>query len=438
MIGSFFAIDWIVVKATIFIFGRSVFAAQKSFLEATYTIYPWCDVTHQEIGEEILTGSIQLRVDAFNYNSDLKYIRNCVKEVELPELPWFVGLVGSDSRESAEWEKVKDTYHELTEKVRGDMDTALGNWIPGLSLNNRMHWSRVGRAPVGFLLFCLSYVAPLHLLTYEGWKRWWSVGEAYFGTMLIFLGIWTTHVANDFEIVKKFESYKALNGLVYSHIGEGKKIEEDIFTKIENDEKVAFSQFVSAVTLGRIALLQIVPHLTLGSVILSSVASSPLFVGPFFEAKSGHVNTKNENENERKDAVFDIPPVSSMREKLPPLIFFGAFKEAKTMLDADSNTSRLLVLFFGYYILINHSRLIQFFINGYFCVVSIAIIFGSHILWLLVPVLMIILIHQGLLSAIFVVLLFIKLLFRKSNEDGTLSGQADWNVMLQRRVPERG
>jgi hypothetical protein len=413
MIGSFLAVDWIVVKATIFSFGRCVFMTQKAFLDAPYIIYPWRNVSDPENSGDVRTRSTELRTDAFTYNPDLISIREYAENVVLPDLPCFAGLVGSDREETIAWGEVKDTFYQFTQNVREDMDSILGEWVPGLSANNRKHWSDVGQAFVGFLLSCLSYVVLLHIWTSQGRKRWWGVIEAYFRTMLICLGIWTTTVADEFGIVKKFEDYKILSGVIYNT-----DEREDIYTKIENDEKVAFGQYVAAVTLGRIVLLQIVPQLTVVSLILSAVASTPLFVGLF----------------ETNDVTA---PVLSMKEKLLPLIFFNAYKEAKAMLEADSNYSTARVSFFTIYLFINHSRLIQFLINLYLCFVSIAIIFIPQVLWLLVPILIFILIIQGLLSSIFVVLLFMKLLLRNArSRDETLSGQPEWTVLVQRRLPD--
>jgi hypothetical protein len=141
---------------------------------------------------------------------------------------------------------------------------------------------------------------------------------------------------------------------------------QDTFTQIENDALDSFGQFIASITLCRIALLQIVPSLTLCSNFASAVASTPLFV------------------------LSD-----KMNKKLPPLIFTNFFTDTKAMLEKDhsSTNSRLRVWFFGYYRLINHSRLIQFLLNGYQSIVSMAIIFFPHYLHLLVPILVAILLH---------------------------------------------
>jgi hypothetical protein len=100
------------------------------------------------------------------------------------------------------------------------------------------------------------------------------------------------------------------------------------------------------------------------------------------------------------------------------------------MLKADS-TNRdppcLLAYFLGYYILINQSRLIQFFINGYSFLMSIAIIFFPKALFELTPFLIGMLLHQAILSSVYTMLVLKKLMFgqKARAEGGDMSSDSE-------------
>jgi len=290
-------------------------------------------------------------VDTFQNNSDIETLSTNVK---FSELPWCDGLEISDKNERCQWDEVLanlSTFYLMSKEVRKDISRgALGKWIP-----------------LAFIT-CLSYVMPFQiLLSSTGRERWSRVAKTYFSYLLMCLGIFNKEMAS--KIVENFHDFKSLTD-------DSSNFEETIFN---NDDTVAFVQFVSSFTTCRITLWQFVPSLTLVSIMASAVASSPLYL-----------------------------PRNEMNIRLPPFFFFNAFTRAKKILNATSFFQGQ-VCFFGYYMLINHSRLIQFIINGFISLVSIAIIFSPNYLRLLVPPLMFILLHQGLLSAIFVVLqLFIQ------------------------------
>lgn len=105
--------------------------------------------------------------------------------------------------------------------------------------------------------------------------------------------------------------------------------------------------------------------------------------------------------------------------KLPPLLDTNAYKHAHSLLLADykKEPSRLQLAFLTYYIFINRSRLIQFCINAELNIVAIAIIFSPQQLKFLVPIMLFIMTHQGLLNSVYVVMLFKKLLFPIVTED---------------------
>jgi hypothetical protein len=139
----------------------------------------------------------------------------------------------------------------------------------------------------------------------------------------------------------------------------------------------------------RIALLQIEPSLTVWAVFASSVAASPLLV------------------------------CEAMHKKLPPLIATDAFQRAYDLLKETYCRKPPIIqtAFLGWYIFVNQSRIIQFMLAGFLNIVSIGIIFFPQRLKHLIPPLVILIVHYGLLQSIYVVYMFKKLLFPEMTEE---------------------
>jgi hypothetical protein len=139
----------------------------------------------------------------------------------------------------------------------------------------------------------------------------------------------------------------------------------------------------------RIALLQIDPSLTVWAVFASSVAASPLLV------------------------------CEAMHKKLPPLIATNAFQRAYDLLKETYCRKPPIIqtAFLGWYIFVNQSRIIQFMLAGFLNIISIGIIFFPQHLKNLIPPLVILIVHYGLLQSIYVVYLFKKLLFPEVTEE---------------------
>ena len=126
-----------------------------------------------------------------------------------------------------------------------------------------------------------------------------------------------------------------------------------------------------------------------------------------------------------------------MREMLPPLILPNPFEKARELLTADYRRAppRHKVWFLGYYILINQSRLIQYFLNAYFFLMSASMIFFPQALVQLVPILVALMLHQGIISSWYVILLLQKLLFnnrgRHEPEEGGEGSPENLPIALQ-------
>ena len=381
-VSSVVALDWMLFTG-IYYLGVFVFHSQRSFLKSKYMVH----TTYRTERFVPNSGSkkVKVFVDAFTYDKDLYKLRKYVCNAKVSKLPLCDGFVTEDNAESiadrqkedTEWKKEKQTlpsYYEMAQQVHRDMkaSTVMETYFP-------------------YTCNILCHVFLTQFLTTSGRKNWFRVLQTYFGMLLICVGIWPEWLVKDFKIVEKFDEFNRLNEAIYRQIGDRvfTKRVEDAFTKIDNDETLAFGQFIAAITTCRIALLQVAPSLTAWSLFASAVASTPLLVHP------------------------------SMSCKLPPLLDTNAYEHAHSLLLADykKQPSRLQLAFLTYYIFINRSRLIQFCINAELNIVAIAIIFFPQQLKFLVPIMLFIMTHQGLLNSVYVVMLFKKLLFPVVTED---------------------
>ena len=185
---------------------------------------------------------------------------------------------------------------------------------------------------------------------------------------------------------------------MYRRVGnrllDGDNGNEDVFTLIDNDEKVAFGQFLQAFISCRVALLQIFPVLTLWAIFASSVAAYPLFVPP---------------------------GCKRMQENLLPMIKWDARSTAQSYLGVEGGCmnapSIMQLTFLTYYLFIFQSRLILFCISGFQTGVAIAIVFAPNQIGPFVRALIAVLIHQGVLISGFIIMLFQKLLFPEVETD---------------------
>ena len=387
LVSSFFAVDWLFLKF-IFNLGRRVFSSQRTFLVKKFMIhtsYRQYDPKKEIYDPKETRSAVKVFVDAFDYDGDLKIRRTYAEKAKLRKLPWFDGLVcAADNAdaieertaEDKEWKEVEKTlpnFWEMSMEVKEEMQKM--EW-----LDKCLPWSYT----------YLCYLVPTQiLLTKSGRKNWLRVFQTYFGMFLVCFGIWPEWVVKDFKIIERFKKFVELQEIMYRNIGDEifeETLSKDVFTTIDNDKKVAFGQFVASMCTCRIALLQVAPVLTAFSLFSSSVAGSPLFVLS-----------------------------ADMEKELPPVIdLFQPFKDAETMLAADyanRTPPGLQKRFLGYYILINQSRLIQFIINGYSFLTSIAIIFFPKTIFVLTPFLTFIVLHQGILSSLYMMLLLKKLMF---------------------------
>lgn len=381
---SIFALDWIILYF-VYTVALFVFWSQQAFLTGKYMIH----TAHKKAPMDRrcpASTKVKVFVDAFTYDRDLARLRKYATNAQLCRLPLCDGWVFTDTaetvadriQEDAEWKEVEKTlpsYFDFAMDVRKEMEDKLKDtWMEDSLPYVLCHW----------------FITQI-MFTKVGRETWLRVCKTYFGMILLCMGIWPEWLVRDFKIIEKFEEFKRQNEAIYRQVGNGvfSNPLEDAFTKIDNDERVSFGQFVSAVTMCRIALLQIEPSLTVWAVFASSVAASPLFV------------------------------CEAMHQKLSPLIATDAFQWAYHLLKETYNKKPPMIqtAFLGWYIFVNQSRIIQFMLAGFLNIVSIGIIFFPQHLKHLIPPLVILIVHYGLLQSIYVVYMFKKLLFPEVTEE---------------------
>lgn len=394
---SIFALDWIILYF-VYTLAWFVFRSQQAFLTGKYMIH----TAHKKFPRDRrCPASTKVKVfeDAFTYDRDLVKLRKYATNAQLCRLPLCDGWVVTDTadtfvdriQEDAEWKEVEKTmpsYFDFAMDVRKAMlkdtedDESLAEGQGAAYVPSTYYYL--------CNVLCHWFITQI-MFTAVGRKTWKRVCKTYFGMILLCMGIWPEWLVRDFKIIEKFEEFKRLNEAIYRQVGNGvfSKPLEDAFTKIDNDQGVSFGQFVSAVTMCRIALLQIEPSLTVWAVFASSVAASPLLV------------------------------CEAMHKKLPPLIATDAFQRAYDLLKETYCRKPPIIqtAFLGWYIFINQSRIIQFMLAGFLNIVSIGIIFFPQRLKHLIPPLVILIVHYGLLQSIYVVYMFKKLLFPEVTEE---------------------
>jgi hypothetical protein len=370
---SIFAFDWIILYF-VYTLAWFVFRSQQAFLTGKYMIH----TTHKKALRDACRDLARLR----------KYAANA----QLCRLPLCDGWVVTDTadtvkdrnQEDAEWKEVEKTmpsYSNSEIDVRKVLEAMSNYFNPERKAESQESF------PYVFFVLCHLFIIL------------WRVGKTFFGMIFLCMGIWPDWLVRDFKIIEKFQEFKRLNEAIYRQVGNGVFLNplEDAFTKIDNDEGVSFGQFVSAVTMCRIALLQIEPSLTVWAVFASSVAASPLLV------------------------------CEAMHKKLPPLFATDAFQRAYDLLDKTYFRKPPIIqtAFLGWYIFVNQSRIIQFMLAGFLNIISIGIIFFPQHLKNLIPPLVVLIVHYGLLQSIYVVYMFKKLLFPEVTEEiSQMEGQA--------------
>jgi len=371
---SIFALDWIILYL-VYTLAWFVFRSQQAFLTGKYMI-------HTAAHKKALRDACR----------ELDRLRKYAAYAQLCRLPLCDGWVVTDTadtvkdrnQEDAEWKEVEKTmpsYSNSEIDVRKVLEAMSNCFYPERKAEGQESF------PYVFFVLCHLFIIL------------WRVGKTFFGMILLCMGIWPDWLVRDFKIIEKFEEFKRLNEAIYRQVGNGVFLNplEDAFTKIDNDEGVSFGHFVSAVTMCRIALLQIEPSLTVWAVFASSVAASPLLV------------------------------CEAMHKKLPPLFATDAFQRAYDLLDKTYFRKPPIIqtAFLGWYIFVNQSRIIQYMLAGFLNIISIGIIFFPQHLKNLIPPLVVLIVHYGLLQSIYVVYMFKKLLFPEVTEEiSQMEGQA--------------
>jgi hypothetical protein len=179
----------------------------------------------------------------------------------------------------------------------------------------------------------------------------------------------------------------------------------DIFTRLENDRKVKFPQFLYATITSRLAILQVVKYATIWTTFAIDVSSCPILV----------------------------MPGSKMIELLPPLIDWHAWEDSRNWLQQEAENqhepNKALRIFLCVFIFVRRSRLVEFVIKAFLNSVACCISFFPEYLDYFAPAMFCILALQGILYAGQVFVQLNRLLYpmssRKGNQQPSSSARSD-------------
>ena len=345
--------------------------------------------------------SWERQIDAFDYDDEMRNMREQVHMMKLPTTPWLDALtteydidnINERQLELKLWteiEKNLPTYVKMVNSVQSEL------------IDDKYWWWK-----------WLCWILPVQFFATEGKNQWKRVARGYIAMLLATFGIWNQLVIEEFDIVNQFKEYKELVGDAYTHevsVSDGDNA-DDIFTKLDNDEKLEFSQYLSATITSRAMLLQILPNLTGAAILAADLSSCPLFT------------------------QFDV----SFNNRLPPLLATNALEDARTLLLNESgNTSdkpsQAMTYYFATYIFFRNSRLIDFSKKIFLFVIGMAIAKFPHALNCLTPLLLVIILIDGWLNATYVIIMLNRLLFPKESI-GTSSVTPGAEIELQSVPP---
>lgn len=419
-IGQIFALEKLVLAA-VFYFGKVVFYQLKHYLKTPKMILAKKLKPERTIKVEVVTGKgkiekvkkirpeekyVRVEVDAYEHDKELELLRRYVQDVELCNLRMQCFDTVDEEYlferrlEHEAWldvEKNLPSYFNMCLEIREEMKEKLDQHLP---------W--------GYKWMC--YLMPTQLIFSEiGRRHWYRVAKTYFGMACVAIGLWPQWVVKDFRIIEKFDDYNNATKELYSKVGDEvfqRQNREDaktadLFTTIDNDERLAFANFVAAITTSRIVLFQIIPYFTVFSVISTAIANTPLF-------------------------VMD----KEMNDRLPAMFEWKAGVIATKLLINDQGHAPLYQrLFLTWYIFWNRSRAIQFFVNIYVFIVALKIYIDPRSVPRVVPVLLVIVFHQCLLASGYVILLVRKLLFPDINKIAIVLDE-DGNIVSPEQVDQ--
>jgi hypothetical protein len=502
VISIFSSVDWLLYRF-LFLYGNSILSRQQRFLLEPYEVRTYgSDEKHRfysvqsSVKENI--DMIQSDEDIFTMRDKLISIRSRVLSAKrIPALPWFDALESEDTaetimertKEKKVWEKVESdlpSFTDMCKDVRKELDETLliGGWL-------------------------LSWLFPVQIMTKKGKKHWKRVGRSYIAMMLASFGIWPDWVVETFDLkpkpksdeneeeqsnkpagrqksfrnfsfrgwlkalvatfdlnspeandnknpetISKVERYTQISNSIY---GEDEDDDgNDVFVRIENDEKLGFAQFMSATVTTRIALIQLIPVFTLASTVLTDLSCFPLFVSKEMDAK---LLPPRIDYDAVKDAIRYLKAENS--ESGLPLpddcTFYFLLQKAFSAINpvrlrgristendnAEDGNKIWLALFLSVYLFLNRSRMVNFGLTLFMDSISIAITFKPEILKYTVPIMTTILLIQGLINGIYVSILLQRLFFRKKTktaknrpENDSGGNSAAGNSPKESQVPE--
>lgn len=408
---NYFAPDRILM-GMVFNLGLTNLERYRKFLNTKYTIHAprirseFLSSEKEKLnsGDVLVDCNVEDVRDAFDYDPVLILLRDHAKKVRLEKIVSDVkegiNWNAADDRKEEEdkWNKVKETipnYYKMSGLVANEICVFFGLDEDPTALRFEASFDfavKVSKRALKYALFLSSFLPFIQVTTTIGREHWRRVFLTYTGMVLLTAGCWPKWLVRDFKIIEKFEEFKRMSNIAYSDLvpsmfdnGLLALSNEDTFTRIDNDQQIAFSRFVYATVSCRIALLQVFPPLTAVSSMFCALSATPWYVGD-----------------------------DAMSSMLPPLIYWDSFKKAEEWLRQDLNGEdppMLASFFLGYYLRVNRSRAIQFVIAFLINLVSVVIAFKPKYLIIMVPIIIFVVVHQGLLAGGYVFLLFKKLFF---------------------------
>ena len=322
----------------------------------------------------------------------------------VPPLPWFPAIQDLLSEE--------EFHRQLHEEEKMAWRAYRGQY-PSYKLLSRHAYNEMLAhskylktvGPLRRIIFRIfSILPPFQMLTDDGWMIWVRVFKNFQTIGWISIGIWTNSVVEEFKLISTFRECQAkmqeagellkqnapdnrsislesttsstspihASGLAVigeeqlpvSSNGNSSKIDDQQdpdLVRVEREKsnssqralnRAKFIAFISAIVSTRVVLLQLFPMLTLWSIIAVELSMCPIFV------------------LSRK-----------MRKMLPPLIFLNAFREARSQLRNEfghATWPKWKEYSLGIYLIVHHSRIVQFVLIILQLTVSIILVFHPH------------------------------------------------------------
>jgi hypothetical protein len=392
ILSMWFSFDWFFFRC-VFAVGKRALGLYLNFLTKAFLIP--------------LDNRLNKTCDAFSCGEypRLREIRGKALKMKAPYLPWFDATVlkydsksiKARSIEVEKWKTIKEkipTYLKLSIIVQDELTVMIDRLFDRTHKGNNQNLKQLKQAKVRrkwihrfTVLIC--WIPLIHFITARGRQHWYRVLRSYAAIILASCGIWPDFVFDEMKLKDKFEAYEERVNASDETLNQGSQNRGalDIFTRLENDPKLKFPQFLYATITSRLAILQVVKYATIWTTFAIDISSCPILV----------------------------MPGSKMIGFLPPFIDWNAWEYARELLQQEAGNqdepNRALHIFLCVFIFVRRSRLVEFVIKAFLNSVACCISFFPEYLDYFAPAMFGILALQGLLYATQVFVLLNRLLY---------------------------